>query len=106
MEKLERQRQLAEKMSKAATHYQTAQLRWRGLVPWRKLVEAMKASYVEANRLREKTLTREVWSRWWRIVVEREREREAIATTHYHKALLKRSLAVWVKVRTKNVHVQ
>ena len=106
LEKLERQRQLAEKMSKAIAHYQKAQLRWRGLAPWRKFVEAMKAGYVEADRLREKALTREVWSRWQRIVVKRERDRDAIATAHYHKTLLKRSLAVWVKVRTMNVHLQ
>ena len=103
---MERQRQLAEKMSKAITHYHTAQLRWRGLAPWRKFVEAMKAGYLEADRLREKVLIREVWSTWWRIVVKREREREAIATAHYHKALLRRNLAAWVKVGTMYVHVQ
>ena len=96
---MERQRLLTEKMAKAATHYQTAQLRWRGMAPWKKFVEEMKASYLKAEWLREKALTREVWSRWHRIVVERETEREAVATAHYHKSLLKRSLAAWVKVR-------
>ena len=85
-------------MTKASTHYQTAQLRWRGVAPWKKFVEEMKAGYLEADRRRERALTREVWSIWRRIVVEREREREAIATAHHHKALLKRSLAAWVKV--------
>ena len=69
------------------------------MAPWKKFVEEMKASYLKAERLRERALAREVWSRWCRTVVERETEREAIATAHYHKALLKRSLAAWVKVR-------
>jgi hypothetical protein len=63
----------------------------------------MKASYLEAYRLREKALTREVWSRWRRMVQEREGERVAIATAHHHKALLKKGLAAWVKVRTMHI---
>ena len=97
---MERQRLLAEKMTKASTHYQTAQLRWRGFTPWRKFVEEMKVGYQEADLLRERALTREVWSRWRRVAMEREREREAIATAHHHKTLLKRSLAAWAKVGT------
>ena len=87
-------------MTKAVSHYHTAQLRWRGMAPWKKFVEGMKASYLEADGLREKALTREVLSRWQRMVEERERERAAIATAHHHKALLKKGLAGWVKVRT------
>ena len=99
-EKLERQKLLADKMTKAVSHYHTAQLRWRGMAPWKKFVEGMKASYLEANRLREKALIREVWSRWQRMVEERERERTAIAAAHHHRALLKKGLMAWVKVRT------
>ena len=69
------------------------------MAPWKKFVEGMKASYLEADRLREKALTREVWSRWQRIVEEKERERTAIATAHHHRALLKKGLMAWVKVR-------
>lgn len=96
---MERQKLLADKITKAISHYHTAQLRWRGMAPWKKFVEGMKASYLEADRLREKALTREVWSRWQRMVEERERERVAIATAHHHKALLKKGLVAWVKVR-------
>ena len=70
------------------------------MAPWKKFMKGMKASYLEADRLREKTLTREVWARWRRIVEERERERTAIVTAHHHKALLKKGLVAWVKVRT------
>ena len=63
-------------------------------------MEIMKASYLEADRLREKALTREMWARWQRMVEERERERMAIATAHHHRALLKKGLMAWLKVRT------
>ena len=96
---MERQRLVTEKITKASSHYHTAQQKWRGVFPWKKFVNKMKARYVEADRLRERTLTREVWSRWRKTTLEREKERETRATAHYHKALLRRSLAVWVQVR-------
>ena len=78
-----------------------AQLKWRGLVPWRRFVEGMKLRYSEANQLRERVLTKKAWSRWHETTLKRERERESLALRHYETTLLRRSIAAWIMVRAR-----
>lgn len=89
---------LTEKNAKAFAHYHKAQLKWRGMEPWKKFIEEMKIQYCEADQLREKLLVRQVWLRWHKATLEREKERDIIASTHYKQSLLRRSLTAWIKV--------
>ena len=97
--KLEQQRQLLDQIAKASSHYSTAQLKWRGLLPWRRFVEDMRARNHDADRLRERVLTKKAWTRWHDRTVKIERERETVAVSHYEIVLLRRALAAWIKVR-------
>ena len=81
--KLEKQRQLLDQIAKASSHYSVAQLKWRGLLPWRRFVEDVKVRYREADRLREMVITKKAWTRWLHRTLKRQRERESVAISHY-----------------------
>lgn len=97
--KLEKQQQLLDQIAKASSHYSIAQLKWRGLLPWRRFVEGMRMRYHEADRLRETVLTKKAWTRWHDRTLKRERKRETVAVNHYEIVLLRRVLSAWIKVR-------
>ena len=87
-----------EQLSKASTHYLKAQVKWRGMEPWKRFVEDMRSKYKEAERQRENVLVRRAFLLWHKRMLQREREREERAVRHYENALSKRSLASWIKV--------
>ena len=98
MEKLLRQKILAELNDKATAHYRSASLKWRGVWPWRKFVREVKKQRHEADTLREKVIVKKAWTKWNLLSLQREMERDAIAVGHYQKSLLKKGLAAWIKV--------
>lgn len=97
--KLEKQRQLLDQIAKASLHYSVAQLKWRGLLPWRRFVEDVKVRYREADQLREMVLTKKCLTRWLNRTLKRQRERESVAISHYEIVLLRSVLSAWIKVR-------
>ena len=98
MERLERQRVVAEQLSKASAHYLKAQVRWRVMEPWKRFIEDMRSKYREAERQREKVLARRTFNVWHKRMLQREGEREERAVSHYENTLLTKSLASWIKV--------
>ena len=100
LEKLSRQKLLAELNDKASTHYRTAAVKWRGVEPWRRFVREAKKQQHEADELRERVLVKKTLSKWHSLTLQREKERDSIAVGHYQKSLLRRGLAAWIKVCT------
>ena len=101
--KLEKQKQLLDKIAKACSHYSIAQLKWRGLLPWKRFVADVKVRYRKADQMREMVLTKKAWTRWLDRTLKRQRERESVALSHYETVLLRSVLAAWVKVRLKSM---
>lgn len=91
----ERSRELRER---ADAHYDVAQLKWRGLVPWLRFVELRRQMLLAAISQHELSLERRVFCAWRALVraaVGERLQRLALAAAHSERAIARRSFFAW-----------
>ncbi|XP_054621937.1 coiled-coil domain-containing protein 191 isoform X2 [Dunckerocampus dactyliophorus] len=97
-EKRQRMKKQQQLVDEAHQHYNRSLLNWKGLAPWKRLMELRQANTELAQTHHAGSLLRRCTLAWLQSARDSQSEREACADQLHQRLLLRRSLSCWKKL--------
>ncbi|KAI9204382.1 uncharacterized protein BJ171DRAFT_106004 [Polychytrium aggregatum] len=94
-EKLARRREFARLLQAAQAHHQQSQIKYFGVLPWKRLVCALREQMIDAQRHRDVSMVKSAFTLWLTRLEARQRQEQDRAVKHHRTMALRQCLELW-----------